>query len=314
MTLQVWTASLAYRGADYLDVSEASADRARRLGWRFPGAAWAPSREITAALDEARRVFSLGGDRAEEEAAWKLYREAYRLEMRASYGAHRLAWEELLARCEVTLVCECRDLSRCHLGLLASYFGKLGAVVQGERSIVPHPSARWDFRDSRSRLRWPGPPVSAIRSDPPVLSPPPTPLVSALPRDVTLSGRELCSVCCRRLRVPISCLTGIGPVCAAALGIDRQALLAEQEGVASRYPDLFRSLRVLAYYRTIEAARLAIEQAQTVGLDALAERIRTFHRVLQTAPPSPPALRVDLSESTAREPLALTSPGSDVLN
>lgn len=53
--------------------------------------------------------------------------------MLASYRLNRVAWNELLAREVVTLVCFCTNPGTCHRRLLAGYLGQLGAVVCGER-------------------------------------------------------------------------------------------------------------------------------------------------------------------------------------
>lgn len=51
-----------------------------------------------------------------------------------SYRDHRAAWDALLARDEVTLVCYCTDAAHCHRTVLSGILGKLGATVCGERS------------------------------------------------------------------------------------------------------------------------------------------------------------------------------------
>ena len=66
-------------------------------------------------------------------AAWEAYVPAYLAEMRASYRAHRPAWQALFARGKVTLLCYCTDPERCHRTLLArDILPKLGAVYMGE--------------------------------------------------------------------------------------------------------------------------------------------------------------------------------------
>jgi uncharacterized protein YeaO (DUF488 family) len=67
------------------------------------------------------------------DSTWALYVEAYRSEMRESYRTQRAAWDALLARESVTLVCYCTDAERCHRTLLAGILAKLGATVAGER-------------------------------------------------------------------------------------------------------------------------------------------------------------------------------------
>ena len=73
---------------------------------------------------------------AKVEAA---YARLYRDEMLASYKRHRPAWDALLAREHVTLVCFCPDRApgqrqrhTCHRGHLAGFMTRLGAVDGGE--------------------------------------------------------------------------------------------------------------------------------------------------------------------------------------
>jgi uncharacterized protein YeaO (DUF488 family) len=56
------------------------------------------------------------------------YQVRYLAEMRRSYRTQRAAWDALLAREAVTLVCYCVDAARCHRRLLAAVIlPKLGA-------------------------------------------------------------------------------------------------------------------------------------------------------------------------------------------
>ena len=151
MSLRVHTARVSYGGADRLDVTRKSATA--------DGIAFAPSWAILRpALDALRCAEALraasecgpveGADPARfadaaahlchaagivREATWALYREAYTMEMRESYRANRPAWDALLARESVTLVCYCTDPERCHRTLLAGILAKLGATDAGER-------------------------------------------------------------------------------------------------------------------------------------------------------------------------------------
>ena len=150
MTLTVHTARVSYDGADRLDVTR---------GAGREGIAFAPSwailrpaldllsvaRSMRAAADHAGAAKPDDAALAEscvemtraaeaiEIGAWALYVEAYRGEMRESYRANRPAWNALLARESVTLVCYCTDPARCHRTLLAGILAKLGATVAGER-------------------------------------------------------------------------------------------------------------------------------------------------------------------------------------
>lgn len=121
MTLSVYTARMSYRGPDRLDITRKSAG--------VDGLAFAPSGRI---LWPMKQLEWSQGPAAVAEA-WPGYVEAYTAEMRTSYRADRAAWDVLLARPEVTLVCYCRDPAHCHRSVLADILGKLGAVVRGER-------------------------------------------------------------------------------------------------------------------------------------------------------------------------------------
>ena len=151
MTLIVHTARVSYAGADRLDVTRKSAPP--------EGIAFAPSwailrpaldllsvaRSMREAADHAGAAKPDDATLAEsclemtraaeaiESGAWSLYVEAYRGEMRESYRTQRAAWDALLSRESVTLVCYCTDPARCHRTLLAGILAKLGATVAGER-------------------------------------------------------------------------------------------------------------------------------------------------------------------------------------
>jgi len=118
-SVNVRTARIWYAGADRLDITRKSAGIA--------GLPFAPSWKILGPMLALRRS---GGD---ELAAWPKYAEAYAEEMRASWRSHRAAWDALLARNEVTLLCYCKDAAHCHRTLLAGLLAKLGATVLGER-------------------------------------------------------------------------------------------------------------------------------------------------------------------------------------
>ena len=51
----------------------------------------------------------------------------------------RAAWDALLARPAVVLVCYCTDPARCHRRVLAELLAKLGAVDLGEVERAPAP-------------------------------------------------------------------------------------------------------------------------------------------------------------------------------
>jgi hypothetical protein len=136
----VYTARISSRDQDAFDITAKSGG--------VQGAPFAPSWEIlrpalaarTQALamiaeskrEPQHRTFHEGRALAIEDAAWAAYVPAYRLEMLASWRQHRAAWEALLARRRVVLVCYCTDPARCHRRLLAGFLAKMGAVDQGE--------------------------------------------------------------------------------------------------------------------------------------------------------------------------------------
>lgn len=116
----VYTARISYAGTERLDITRKSAGP--------DGLPFAPSWRILGPMLALRRA---GVPAA---WAWRRYVEEYTAEMRASYREQRAAWDRLLARDEVTLVCYCTDAAHCHRTLLAEILGKLGAQVQGERA------------------------------------------------------------------------------------------------------------------------------------------------------------------------------------
>lgn len=154
-SLRVWTARISYRGADRLDVTRKSKDAI--------GLAFAPSESILWPTLELRHVSEAlcnaaalarkngadervaEGERAAriiEDAAWKLYTPLYLAEQRVGYGSRktpgilRYAWDNVLAREEVTFCCFCNlttCMGHCHRLLLAGAFEKLGATYLGER-------------------------------------------------------------------------------------------------------------------------------------------------------------------------------------
>lgn len=121
----VWTARVGYRGSDGLDVTRKSAGA--------DGLPFAPSWAILSPELDARR-------RGEDAAArWPAYVAAYEHEMRESERRDPGAWQRLLGRESVTLLCYCTDPAHCHRSVLARMLGARGARVCGER---PSPLAR----------------------------------------------------------------------------------------------------------------------------------------------------------------------------
>lgn len=115
MSLVIKTASHA-SGPDWLDVSRdgntARADAGEVGGHRGLGLWFSPSQG--------------------EESA-----EQYTVEMRTSYTLVRAAWDRLLSRSNVTLVCPCTNAATCHRRVLAGILVKLGAVDAGEIEAAP---------------------------------------------------------------------------------------------------------------------------------------------------------------------------------
>lgn len=124
--LTVRTARLSYDGADRLDIARASCGP--------DGEPFAPSWDILLPILALRR-----SDARALEAAWPKYAADYTAEMRASYRRKRAAWDALLARPAVVLVCYCTDPARCHRRVLAELLAKLGAVDLGEVARAPAP-------------------------------------------------------------------------------------------------------------------------------------------------------------------------------
>lgn len=141
MSLVVRTARIGYVGGDALDVTRKSA--------RGDALAFAPSWSILRpALDARTRAAEASklwwSNLAESDegpailaASWAAYVPAYLAEMRASYRANRGAWEALLARPSVVLLCYCTDPEHCHRTLLARLIlPKLCATYAGECARV----------------------------------------------------------------------------------------------------------------------------------------------------------------------------------
>ncbi len=133
--LTVQTARISYDGPDRLDVTAKSAPR--------EGKPFAPTwKLVTWGLkmrDEANKKRAHGDPRADGfwEWVWKIYAQRYREQMRVSYAHRRRAWDELLERERVVLVCYCADAEHCHRRVLAAILVKLGAFDAGEVTAEP---------------------------------------------------------------------------------------------------------------------------------------------------------------------------------
>jgi hypothetical protein len=84
--------------------------------------------------EEAKLAWTQGrAVEREFQNAWARYIGEYTAEMRVSYRSHRAAWDALLARETVTLVCYCVDATHCHRTILGrDILPKLGAKYLGE--------------------------------------------------------------------------------------------------------------------------------------------------------------------------------------
>lgn len=148
MSTLVFTARVATRDPDAFDITRATAHAAMKAGRPAPGEPFAPSWTILnpalAALDEA--LVMLGKAKAQPQhrtwyerraldiadAGWFTYVPKYQQEMLDSYRYDKPAWDRLLARRRVVLVCTCVDGERCHRRLLAGLLREMGAVDGGE--------------------------------------------------------------------------------------------------------------------------------------------------------------------------------------
>lgn len=143
MKLHVRTARIGAKGlVDALDITRKSATG--------DGLAFAPSWSILRPALDARkaaeklRAVAAGSEVAgwaqdeatmAEDEAWTTYTFAFLAEMRESYRARRDAWDRLLGRDSIVLLCYCVAPERCHRTLLAErILPKLGAVYEGEVS------------------------------------------------------------------------------------------------------------------------------------------------------------------------------------
>ncbi len=132
MSLEVYTARISSKDPDRLDVTRKSGGL---LGAPF-APSWALLNPVLAARKEAQRLTAAGNPDAAidiERGAWADYVPAFLQEMRASYVAKPAAWQGLVNRARVVLVCYCTDAERCHRALLArNVLPKLGATYRGE--------------------------------------------------------------------------------------------------------------------------------------------------------------------------------------
>lgn len=137
MSVRVYSARIGCSSPDALDIT--------RKSGRGEALAFAPSWAILRpALDARKRAEATGTPAIADRilaAAWTAYVPAYLNEMRASWRRNRPAWDALLARPSVTLLCYCTDAEHCHRRILrAVILPKLGATDCGEvgaRAMTP---------------------------------------------------------------------------------------------------------------------------------------------------------------------------------
>lgn len=119
MSLIVYTARISSGDPDRLDVTRQSGSEL--------GKAFAPSWMLLRPFLAKRKAGLL------TERDWVDYVARYTDEMRTSFRRHGDAWESLLARERVVLLCFCTDAERCHRTVLGrDILTKLGAGFAGE--------------------------------------------------------------------------------------------------------------------------------------------------------------------------------------
>ncbi len=118
--LEVWTARISTRDPDAFNITRKSGHKE-----------FAPSWETLQAMLEIRR-----SGRVATDDEWRWYVEEYLKAMGRSHRFHKAAWDALLARQRVVLVCYCVDPNRCHRSILARILESLGSINQGELPTV----------------------------------------------------------------------------------------------------------------------------------------------------------------------------------
>lgn len=141
---------MGLRDPDVLDITRKSGRDGLFLApsWAILGPALRAREEVEALKEEAARLLMQNNEsvarRREKDAeriereAWATYEPAFFEEMRRSYVTNRAAWDALLARPRVVLLCYCADADRCHRRILrVDILPKLGAVDAGELPATP---------------------------------------------------------------------------------------------------------------------------------------------------------------------------------
>jgi uncharacterized protein YeaO (DUF488 family) len=118
MELHLYTAQIGkYKGPDAYDVTVKSGD-----------INFAPTWDMV-------KAWKAG------EITWENYSQRYRELMLRSYKRNQRAWQEILEKGVLTLLCYCRADDHCHRYLLADFLSKLGeksginVINEGERIV-----------------------------------------------------------------------------------------------------------------------------------------------------------------------------------
>ena len=113
MSVKIYTAQYRYSGAHRLDITVKGNDPI--------GKVFAPTWDMVMAHKK------FGND--------EIYINAYRSMMINAFVHNKDAWDNILGRKYVVLVCFCAAGKFCHRILLAEYFAKCGASYQGEITL-----------------------------------------------------------------------------------------------------------------------------------------------------------------------------------
>jgi hypothetical protein len=127
VALIVQTARIGSVDPDRFDITRKSGGAEGRVF----APSWAILEPALLARKQAARLPDLDGDVLLDEA-FRDYAPRYVAEMRVSYRQHRPAWDRLLTRTRVVLICYCTDANRCHRHLLAEILTSFGARNRGE--------------------------------------------------------------------------------------------------------------------------------------------------------------------------------------
>lgn len=133
--LTVFTARYDFRGSDRFDITIRGAREARKRGQVMPGEVFAPPLWLWSYAKMYTHTLPPGIDPPPGPGGdiFDWYAGHYTAAMRESYRAHRPAWDALLSRETVTLVCFCASANTCHRGVLAKLLVRCGACAGGER-------------------------------------------------------------------------------------------------------------------------------------------------------------------------------------